>query len=381
MPPPGRHPARSGRTAHGSAACGSAWQPRIARAGVVVLCPPGRWDSRPCPRTYPQIRARPKQGPLAPAAFTTFIATMGPSDSLSTRQDFTFRLYPPPSPNVGRRGGSPQFRIRLSLRALFPTPGVSCAPPGLPKRSLLPSPRNDGLGHSAFRLPISRGCKVHASALGPQVRSPRPESHDSGRAFDAPLRRRRLRRRPEPATRRSVAYRGGTSTRKSDAASQPDGPSPVSFRTHHAGRSLSRGASTPGPVFAKDSGPAGPCHPEGLRLAESRGIRRRRGTEASIPGSRLERSSSGGSLGSGRCPHSTGDSRRATRPFPARCNRVDRRPAGDEERRSVVWCVKERAGRPVAEIVLTARERAPRPSAPKSRLWVSLAGIQVRAGS
>ena len=175
MPPPGRHPARSGRITHGSAACGSAWQPRIARAEVVVLCPPGCWDSCPCPRTYPQTRARPKQGPLAPAAFTTFVTTMGPSDSLSTRQDFTFRLYPPPSPDVGRRGGSPQFRIRLSLRARFHTPGVSCAPPGLPKRSLLPSPRHDWLGHSTFRVLISRGCKVHAFALGPQGRSPRLE--------------------------------------------------------------------------------------------------------------------------------------------------------------------------------------------------------------
>jgi hypothetical protein len=159
---------------------------------------------------------------------------VGPSDSLSTRRDFGFPLYPPPSPNVGRRVGSPQFRIRLSLRARFITPGVSCAPPGLPKRSLLPSPRHDGLGHSPFRVPISRGCKVHASALGPQVRSPRVEPYRSSRALDAPLRRQHLWRRPEPATRRSGAYRGGTSTRKSDAAPRPDCPDPALFRTHHA---------------------------------------------------------------------------------------------------------------------------------------------------
>jgi hypothetical protein len=146
-------------------------------------------------------------------AFTTFVATVGPSDSLSTRRDFTFRLYPPPSPDVGRRGGSPQFRTRLSLRALFSTPGVSCAPPGLPKRSLLPSPRHDWLGHSTFRLLISRGCKVHASALGPQGRSPRARPPGLRRALDAPLRCRPLRRHPEPATRRSGAYRGGTCTR------------------------------------------------------------------------------------------------------------------------------------------------------------------------
>jgi hypothetical protein len=151
-------------------------------------------------------------------AFTTFIATVGPSDSLSARRDFTFRLYPPPSPDVGRRGGSPQFRTRLSLRALFHTPGASCAPPAS-RRSLLPSPRHDGLGHSPFRVLISRGCKVHASALGPQVRSPRAGPYGPRRAFDTPLRCRPLGRHPEPATRRSGAYRGGTSTRKSGTAS------------------------------------------------------------------------------------------------------------------------------------------------------------------
>jgi hypothetical protein len=138
---------------------------------------------------------------------------MSPSDSLSTRRDFTFRLYPPPLPDVGRRVGSPQFRIRLSLRALFHTPGASCAPPELPKRSLLPSPRHDGLGRSPFRVPISRGCKVHASALGPQGRSPPGEPLGLRRALDAPLRCHPLGRHPEPATRRSGAYRGGTCTR------------------------------------------------------------------------------------------------------------------------------------------------------------------------
>jgi hypothetical protein len=157
---------------------------------------------------------------------------MGPSDSLSTRRDFALGLYPSPLPDVGRRGGSPQFRIRPSLRALFHTPGVSCTPPAL-RCSLLPSPRCDRLGHSPFRVPISRGCKVHASALGPQVRSPRKRPYGLPRAFDAPLRRRHLCRRPEPASRRSGAYRGGTRTRKSDATPRPGCPVPVSFRTHH----------------------------------------------------------------------------------------------------------------------------------------------------
>jgi len=38
---------------------------------------------------------------------------------------------------------------------------------------------------------------------------------------------------PEPATRRSGAYRGGTCTRKSDAAPRPGCPGSASFRTHH----------------------------------------------------------------------------------------------------------------------------------------------------
>jgi hypothetical protein len=137
---------------------------------------------------------------------------MGPADSLSARRDFALGLYPPPSLDVSRRGGSPQFRIRLSLRAVSHTPEASCASP-VCKRSLLPSPRNDRLGRFPFRVPISRGCKVHALAFGPQLRSPRASPYSLGRAFDAPLRRRHLWRRPEPATRRSGAYRGGTSTR------------------------------------------------------------------------------------------------------------------------------------------------------------------------
>ena len=155
----------------------------------------------PCPRAYPQVRARPKQGPLAPAAFTTFLATMGPSDSLSTRRDFAFGLYPPPLPNVGRRGGSPQFRIRLYLRAVFHTPEASCAPPVL-GRSLLPSPRHDGLGHFPFRVLLSRGCKVHALAFGPHLCSPPQRPDGPLRAFDAPLSPMDLATEPKPATRR-----------------------------------------------------------------------------------------------------------------------------------------------------------------------------------
>src|SRR5271170_844704 len=91
---------------------------------------------------------------------------MGPSDSPSTRRDFALGLYPPPLPDVDRREGPPQFRIRLSLRAVFHTPEASCAAP-VPWRSLLPSPRHDGLGRFPFRVLLSRGCKVHAFRIRP----------------------------------------------------------------------------------------------------------------------------------------------------------------------------------------------------------------------
>ena len=195
------------------------------------------------PSPYPLTTARPKQGPLAPAALPAFLATTGPSDSLSTRQDFTIGLYPPPSPDVGRRGGSPQFRTRLSLRAVFPTPEASCLPPGL-GGSLLPSPRGDWLGRFPFRVHISRGCKVHF-VFGPQVCSPRARPYGPGRAFDAPHRRRPFERRLEPATRRSGAYRGGTLTRKSGATPLPGRPGPTSFRTLHPGTIAGRTSRAP----------------------------------------------------------------------------------------------------------------------------------------
>jgi len=83
---------------------------------------------------YPQLRARPKQGPLAPAAFTTFVATMGPSDSLSTRRDFTIGLYPPPLPDVGRRGGSPRSAS-----------GYTCVPSSLPRKRPAPLRSSDAV--------------------------------------------------------------------------------------------------------------------------------------------------------------------------------------------------------------------------------------------
>jgi hypothetical protein len=64
--PTGRHPCRSGRTARGTAAPDAAWLPATASAGVLALCPPGRWSLRSCPRAYPHANARSKQGPFPP---------------------------------------------------------------------------------------------------------------------------------------------------------------------------------------------------------------------------------------------------------------------------------------------------------------------------
>jgi hypothetical protein len=53
------------------------------------------------------------------------------------------------------------------------------------------------------------------------------------RAFDAPLRRQGLSCRPGPATRRSGVYRGGTFTRKFDAAGTAPPRRSDSVRTYH----------------------------------------------------------------------------------------------------------------------------------------------------
>jgi hypothetical protein len=158
---------------------------------------------------------------------------MSPSDSLSTRRDFALGLYPPPSPNVGRRGGSPQFRIRLSLRARFHTPGVSCAPPVSgtvcclrPGMTGSATPPFGSLSHEAAKFTLSHWARKFAPLARDHTASAGPSTLRSGMGISPQY--------PEPATRRSGAYRDGTHTRKSDAAPTPDGPDPVSFKTHHA---------------------------------------------------------------------------------------------------------------------------------------------------
>jgi len=52
MLPEGRHPSRSGRTAHENAGSYSAWHTRRAFAEVLALCLRGLWPSPACPRAY-----------------------------------------------------------------------------------------------------------------------------------------------------------------------------------------------------------------------------------------------------------------------------------------------------------------------------------------
>jgi len=73
--------------------------------------------------------------------------TTSPSDSLSTRRRFTFGLSPPPSPDVGRRGGPLLFRVELSSRALPPAPEASCVSPATDAVCCL---RRDMIGSASF---------------------------------------------------------------------------------------------------------------------------------------------------------------------------------------------------------------------------------------
>src|SRR5271170_1237485 len=121
--------------------------------------------------------------------------------------------------------------------------GYPCVPSSIPQKRPAPlrslgavsclRPVMTGSAASPFGFFYHGAAKFTLFAFGPLVCSPRLQPYGCSRAFDAPLRRRPLKRRLEPATRRSGAYRGGTFTRKSDVAPWPSRPHPASFRTHH----------------------------------------------------------------------------------------------------------------------------------------------------
>ncbi len=112
--------------------------------------------------------------------------------------------------------GCPCLRSSVAGECPVPTP--------VPGHSLPPSPRNDGLGHSTFRFRIARGCRF-APLVRSHTTSAGLSTHRSGMRVSP--------QNPEPATRCSNAYRGGTSTRKSHTALAPADPRPVPSWTYH----------------------------------------------------------------------------------------------------------------------------------------------------
>ena len=124
----------------------------------------------------------------------------------------------------GRRGGPLLFRTRLSLRAVFPTPGGSCAPPALARTVCCLRRDMTGSAPPPFGAYLTR-LQSSRSRIRPAVSLPSAETL-----------------RPPEGSRRSAqprgsrpgagacyaaprqAYRGGTPTRKSGTASRlPDG--------------------------------------------------------------------------------------------------------------------------------------------------------------
>jgi hypothetical protein len=221
----------------------NAWKRRVRLRLAVTYSP--RWSFRTLsagllalsgiPSCLPPITGTTKAGPLPSVGVlvSVFFGTMSPSDSLSTRPPFAFGLWRPPLPDVGCRVGSLLFRTWLSSCALFHTPGVSCVHRFSDtvcclRRAMIGS-ATPPFGSYLTRLQSSR------FRIGPTTLLPLAWTHMglSG-ALDAPLRRRGLSPRPEPATRRSGAYRDGTLTRKSGAAPCPPFAWGRRFRTRHA---------------------------------------------------------------------------------------------------------------------------------------------------
>jgi len=97
--PVGRHPCRPGHITRENVGSRSAWHTSIACVAVLVLSLRGCWALRPCPRTYLQPPARPKQGPFPPACSPRphrYYDPLGlPPDTTRFR---ALRLYQSPHP-------------------------------------------------------------------------------------------------------------------------------------------------------------------------------------------------------------------------------------------------------------------------------------------
>ena len=219
---------------------------------------------------------------------------------------FHRRLISAANARCGRPGRVSPVRVELSTPALLRTPDESCIPPV--SMDAVCCLRRDMIGSASppFRPLISRGCKVHAFALG--LRRCSPPSPEGPRVLDAPLRRADFAARPEPATRRTGAYRGGTYTRKFDTACRTYVPPPaaafvaVDFKTHHA-RILSPQFDVGGPLIGTPGG-----HGDARRrspIVGRSGGRRRRRRSVNAPREAL-RSDLSAAEKSRRCDRSTG---------------------------------------------------------------------------
>ena len=182
MPPPGRHPGRSDHKAHGSAASGCAWQPCIARVGVVALCPPGCWPSLACPRAYPHPRARPKAGPSPSSGFRRLHRYYEPlglplgTTPLRTRLiGAAFARREPP------RRVSPVPHQAVPTCPLPYPGGVLCH--SIPRHSLLPSPRHDRLGHPSLSVVSLTRLQSSRFRIGPAGSLPSHEAVQPRQGF------------------------------------------------------------------------------------------------------------------------------------------------------------------------------------------------------
>lgn len=184
-----------------------------------MLCLPGCWASRPCPRTYPRRGRDETRAPslrrVCRSRPPRYYEPLGLPPGAAPLH---LRLIGTAFARRGRRGGSLLFRARLSPRAVLSTPGASCAPPLLARAVCCL--RRDMTGSAAppFGFSLTRlqgSLDVRPAALLPS-RTP----YSARRAFDAPLGpRESLPAAGACYATPRLAYRGGTSTRKSGTAS------------------------------------------------------------------------------------------------------------------------------------------------------------------
>ena len=109
-------------------------------------------SSRPCPHTYLHEPAQPKQGSFPPTAFWSPSSSVLRAPRTPSRHDalspsaYRRRLRPTWPP---RRASPVPYQAVAACR--LPYPGSVLHASGSRAHSLLPSPRHDRLGHSAFR--------------------------------------------------------------------------------------------------------------------------------------------------------------------------------------------------------------------------------------